>query len=248
MQDGSVEDDACISEAIQKDFVDSNLMVTEENQKFYLDYLSAKKEKDGFNPTSLTLMVSQECNLRCIYCYGNGGEYNKRGLMNFEVAKQAVDFLVKNSKSNDLSVVFFGGEPLLNFTLMKQVVEYCNTISSKAFKYSITTNGLLINPEVENFLLENKFTIQISMDGVEGRIIQYASQQGWLPINESIYSPQDRFTSFSCYLLDHEPERYHEIFEAVNEIGLEEDEAWAVIEKSYPEIYQDFNLWSGKGE
>ena len=167
LQHSSVEDDTCISEAIQKEFVDSNLMVTEQNQKFYLDYIAAKKEKDGFNPTSLTLMISQECNLRCIYCYGNGGEYNKRGLMNFEVAKQAVDFLVKNSKSNDLSVVFFGGEPLLNFTLMKQVVDYCKTISSKTFTYSITTNGLLITPEVESFLLENKFTIQISMDGDE---------------------------------------------------------------------------------
>ncbi len=83
---------------------------------------------------------------------------------------------------------------------------------------------------------------------VENRIIQYASQQGWLPINEYTYSPQNKFTSFSCYLLENELERYQEIFEAVNEFGLEEDEVWAVIEKSYPEIYQDFNLWSGKGE
>jgi hypothetical protein len=93
----------------------------------------------------------------------------------------------------------------------------------------------------------NLATLQMK-SAVEGRIIQYASQQGWLPINDYIYTPVSEFALFSCYLLEHETERYREIFEAVNEARLEEDEVWAIIEKSYPEIYQDFRIWSGKGE
>ncbi len=81
---------------------------------------------------------------------------------------------------------------------------------------------------------------------VENRIIQYAVQQGWLPINDYTYTPANEFSLFSCYLLENEPERYHEIFEAVNKDELEDDEVWAIIEKSYPEIYQDFKLWSAK--
>ena len=83
---------------------------------------------------------------------------------------------------------------------------------------------------------------------VENRIIQYAVQQGWLPINDYTYTTANEFSLFSCYLLENEPERYHEIFEAVNKDDLEDDEVWAIIEKSYPEIYQDFNIWSSKGE
>jgi len=83
---------------------------------------------------------------------------------------------------------------------------------------------------------------------VEDMIIQYASQQGWLPVNDLTYTPDNEFSLFSCYLLENEPERYHEIFEAMNVVGLEDDEVWAIVEKSYPEIYQDFKVWSSKGE
>jgi len=85
-------------------------------------------------------------------------------------------------------------------------------------------------------------------DAVKVSIIQYAAQQGWLPVSDYPYIPDNEFSLFSCYLLENEPERYREIFEAVNVDGLEDDEFWAIIEKSFPEIYQDFNIWSGKGE
>lgn len=130
-----------------------------------------KKERKSYprDVRGITLMISQDCNLRCTYCYGDGGEYFDKGHMSFEVAQKAVDFLVKNSITKDpLLISFLGGEPLINFKLIKEVVQYCKYImenSNKKFRYSITTNGTVFNDEINKFLIENKFTTQISVDG-----------------------------------------------------------------------------------
>lgn len=109
--------------------------------------------------------------------------------------------------------------------------------------------GRYISSMLNSSGLKNKNGATYKMRvAVENRIIQYAVQQGWLPINDYTYTPANEFSLFSCYLLENEPERYHEIFEAVNKDELEDDEVWAIIEKSYPEIYEDFNIWSSKGE
>ena len=68
-------------------------------------------------------MLAQECNMRCSYCYGEGGEYNNKGIMTENVAFQAIDYLVKNSTDELLHIAFLGGEPLLNFPLLKKVVD-----------------------------------------------------------------------------------------------------------------------------
>lgn len=118
--------------------------------------------------SAIILMVVQECNLRCVYCYGNGGEYTNKGIMSEKTAFDSVDFLINNSDDEELFITFFGGEPLLNFKLIKEVVEYCKKReidTRKKFRYSITTNGTLINKEIEEFLKDNKFIIQISIDG-----------------------------------------------------------------------------------
>lgn len=118
--------------------------------------------------SALVLMIVQECNLRCIYCYGDCGEYENKGIMSKETAFDSVDYLIENSDEDDIFITFFGGEPLLNFKLIKEVVDYCKykeSKSKKKFKYSITTNGTLINEEIEKFLKDNQFVIQISIDG-----------------------------------------------------------------------------------
>lgn len=122
--------------------------------------------------SALTLMIIQECNLKCKYCYGDGGEYNDKGKMKKEVALQAVDFLIDETDCDNLSIAFLGGEPLLNFNLIKEVVKYCKMLEidkGKKFTYSITTNGTLINREIEKFLEDNHFTIQISLDGLKDK-------------------------------------------------------------------------------
>lgn len=121
--------------------------------------------------SSLTLFMIQECNLRCTYCYGEEGEYHEKGRMTDEVAFAAVDFLIKQSgKNQNLNITFFGGEPLLNFSLIQQTVNYVKKqalLYNKDFTFSITTNGTLITSKIKDFFYENNFSVQISIDGDE---------------------------------------------------------------------------------
>ena len=128
------------------------------------------KENLNRSLSSITLMLAQECNLRCVYCYGNGGVYGDRGVMDLETAINAVNYLIRVSREDKLYIVFFGGEPLLKFDVIKKVVLYCKRKEAeigKKFYFSITTNGTLINEEIEQFLIENKFAVQISIDGTK---------------------------------------------------------------------------------
>jgi uncharacterized protein len=122
--------------------------------------------------SSLVLNVSQTCNLSCKYCYGNSGTYNcDIPFMSQETAKAALDFLIKASvDKRTYEVVFFGGEPLLNFQLIQYVVGFCKEIElreRRKFKFSVTTNGTVINDEIIDFLKRNQFGIMVSFDGVK---------------------------------------------------------------------------------
>ncbi|WP_068497786.1 PapB family radical SAM/SPASM ranthipeptide maturase [Paenibacillus kribbensis] len=124
-----------------------------------------------FKLSSLTLFMVQECNLRCTYCYGEEGEYNQKGKMTSEIAKTAVDFLIKQSGELErLNITFFGGEPLLNFPLIQETVQYVHEqskIHNKKFSFSITTNGTLITPKIKDFFYNHHFSVQTSIDGDE---------------------------------------------------------------------------------
>lgn len=130
--------------------------------------VSNKVKELELSPMGVTLMIVQECNLRCTYCYGDGGEYQDKGKMSLEVAQKSIDFLVANTKNKDLLVCFLGGEPMMNFPLIQDVVTYCEQYEKKTsfhFRYTITTNGTIWNDDVEKFFREKKFTVQISVDG-----------------------------------------------------------------------------------
>jgi uncharacterized protein len=115
---------------------------------------------------SMCLNVAQCCNMRCKYCFAGDGEYNRAGLMPFEIAKAAVDFLVANSgERKTLEIDFFGGEPLLNFEVVKQTVEYAEKIPGKDFDFTITTNGILLDDEKIDYINENMSNIVLSLDG-----------------------------------------------------------------------------------
>ena len=129
-----------------------------------------KKKHLDMNLSALTLMVCQECNMKCAYCYGEGGEYKNKGRMSKKTAFRAVDYLIENSKDDELGIAFLGGEPLMNFELIKEVVGYCSKKSNetgKKFKFTITTNGTLLTPEKEKFLIDNHIMTQISIDGTK---------------------------------------------------------------------------------
>lgn len=122
------------------------------------------------NLTQLILQVTQNCNLRCDYCIYSGGYYtrthsNKK--MNFELAKSGIDYLIKHSRnSQKLFLGFYGGEPLLEFNLIKKCIEYIEQEGEgKKFDYVITTNATLINDEILEFFVKNDFKVTISLDG-----------------------------------------------------------------------------------
>lgn len=112
-------------------------------------------------PAELLLMISQDCNLRCKYCYATGGSYGeKRRFMDTKTAEKAID--VAFSLGNIKSIVFFGGEPLLNFELIKHLVNYTK---KRDIVYGFVTNGTLLTDEMIKFFKKNNFYITISLDG-----------------------------------------------------------------------------------
>lgn len=119
---------------------------------------------------ALCLHIAHDCNLSCRYCFAGEGEYKgNRSLMSFETGKKALDFLVENSGNRrNLEVDFFGGEPLLNFDVVKQIVAYGRQIErekEKHFRFTLTTNGVLLNDEVIDFANREMDNIVLSIDG-----------------------------------------------------------------------------------
>ena len=119
---------------------------------------------------SLCLMVAQDCNLRCKYCFGDGGSYgNKRAVMSEEVGRRAVDFIIENSGNRrHCEIDFFGGEPLINLKVVKAVTEYVRQRereTDKIFKLTLTTNGMLLNDKAIKWLNDNNISLVLSLDG-----------------------------------------------------------------------------------
>ena len=119
---------------------------------------------------ALCLHVTHDCNLACRYCFAEEGEYHgQRALMSFEVGKQALDFLIEHSGNRtNLEVDFFGGEPLMNWDVVKQLVEYGRSREAetgKRFRFTVTTNGVLLNDEMMDFINREMHNVVLSIDG-----------------------------------------------------------------------------------
>lgn len=147
--------------------VKAEKLYTEDNYKSMAGIL---KERSGDVVKALCLHVAHTCNLNCSYCFASQGKYHgKGGLMSFEVGKQALDFLIKNSGTRkNLEVDFFGGEPLLNWDVCKQLVAYAREqekIHNKNFRFTLTTNGVLIDDDVIDFSNKEMSNVVLSLDG-----------------------------------------------------------------------------------
>ena len=137
---------------------------------------------------ALCIHIAHTCNLNCEYCFASQGKYHgDRALMSFETGKQALDFLVANSGSRrNLEVDFFGGEPLMNFDVVKQMVEYARSIEkehNKNFRFTLTTNGMLIDDDVIEFANKEMSNVVLSLDGrkeIHDRYrVDYAGNGSW---------------------------------------------------------------------
>ncbi len=119
---------------------------------------------------ALCLHIAHDCNLACRYCFAEEGEYHgRRALMSFEVGKKALDFLIANSGSRrNLEVDFFGGEPLMNWQVVKDLVAYGRQqekLHDKHFRFTVTTNGVLLNDEIQEFINQEMDNVVLSLDG-----------------------------------------------------------------------------------
>ncbi len=149
-----------------QELIDKEQLFTEDIYKEYV--ADFKKRKTVVK--ALCLHIAHDCNLACRYCFAEEGEYHgRRALMSYEVGKKALDFLIANSGNREhLEVDFFGGEPLMNWDVVKRLVEYGRSQEEKhhkKFRFTLTTNGVLLNDEIMEFCNKEMSNVVLSLDG-----------------------------------------------------------------------------------
>lgn len=171
-------------EAVQEilELKEAGMLFTEDK---YKDYIFDFKNRETV-VKALCLHVAHDCNLACRYCFAEEGEYHgRRALMSFAVGKKALDFLVRNSGNRvNLEVDFFGGEPLMNWQVVKELVAYGRSLEEpyhKKFRFTLTTNGVLLDDAIQEFLNREMTNVVLSIDGrrkVNDRMRPFRGGQG----------------------------------------------------------------------
>lgn len=154
--------ESCYQEIVE--LYNDKILFSEDDYEKYADYAVASPIK------AMCLNIAHDCQLRCKYCFASTGDFGKgRKLMSFETARHAIDYLLENSGDRpNLEVDFFGGEPLMNFGVVKQTVEYARSREAeynKKFRFTITTNGLLLDDEKIEYINKEMHNVVLSIDG-----------------------------------------------------------------------------------
>ncbi len=195
-----------IKKAVTEKYKDRDDVTEKDIENCYAQLLEMQKNgqmftTDSFEPMAgtlkartsgvvkaLCLHIAHTCNLNCSYCFASQGKYHgERALMSYEVGKRALDFLIENSGTRrNLEVDFFGGEPLMNFDVVKQLVAYARSIEkekNKNFRFTLTTNGVLVDDDVIEFSNREMSNVVLSLDGrkeVHDRNrVDYAGNGSW---------------------------------------------------------------------
>ncbi len=186
-QIGDRYSDEEIKEAIEEinELRDSGTLYAKDIYEPYVEKFAQSKEKDQI-VKAMCLHIAHDCNLRCKYCFAEEGEYHgKRALMSFEVGAKALDYLIEHSGNRrNLEVDFFGGEPTMNFDVVKRLVEYGRSKEkekNKNFRFTLTTNGVLLNEDILDFANREMGNLVLSIDGrkeVNDRMRPTASGSG----------------------------------------------------------------------
>ena len=148
-----------------KTLKEEGLLFTEDTYETHPSFVERKKVVKA-----LCLHVVHDCNLKCKYCFAAQGDFGgQKEMMSFEVGKKAIDYLIANSGNRrNLEIDFFGGEPLMNFDVVKQLVEYGRKVEknhNKNIRFTITTNGILLDDEKIDYINENMHNVVLSLDG-----------------------------------------------------------------------------------
>lgn len=152
----------CYDEIVE--LYNGKILFSEDDYEKYAKYSVASPVK------AMCLNIAHDCQLRCKYCFASTGDFGKgRKLMSLETGKHAIDFLLENSGDRpNLELDFFGGEPLMNFNVVKQIVEYARSREkeyNKKFRFTITTNGLLLDDDKIDFINREMSNVVLSIDG-----------------------------------------------------------------------------------
>lgn len=234
--------------------------------------LFTKDEYEGYimdfkrRPTvvkALCLHIAHDCNLACRYCFAEEGEYHgHRELMSFEVGKKALDFLIANSgHRRNLEVDFFGGEPLMNWKVVKDLVAYGREqekLHDKKFRFTLTTNGVLLNDEVMEFANREMGNVVLSIDGrkeIHDHMRPFRGGQGsydrivpkFRKFAES--RNQDKYYvrgTFTHYNLDFSEDVLHLADLGFKQISVEpvvaeDSEAYALREEDLPKLFEEYD-------
>ncbi len=212
---------------------------------------------------SMCLHISHDCNLRCKYCFASTGDFGTgRKLMDFETGKAAIDFLLERSVGRpNLEVDFFGGEPMINFGVVKQVVDYARSKEKeydKNFSFTITTNGMIMSDEDVDYINENMSNVVLSIDGrkeindrmrprVDGsgsydRIIKnfkkLVSKRG-----DKEYYVRGTYTRYNLDFTEDILSLYREGFDQISVEPVMEDPTmdYAITEKDLDRIYEEYD-------
>lgn len=211
---------------------------------------------------SLCLHISHDCNLRCGYCFAGSGNFGgERTMMTKEVGRQAIDFLIANSGGRRNSEIdFFGGEPLLNFDTVRDLIDYGNkqaALHDKEFKFTLTTNALLLNDDIIAYLNDHKVSMVLSLDGrpeVHDRMRptcggggSYAAVQPKISKlvesrNNQGYYVRGTFTKLN---MDFDADVQHMAELGYQQLSVEpvvgEDETYAFAEQDLPKLYAAYD-------
>ncbi len=212
---------------------------------------------------ALCLHIAHDCNLACRYCFAEEGEYHgRRAVMSYEVGKAALDFLIKNSGNRrNLEVDFFGGEPLMNFEVVKKLVAYGREqekIHNKNFRFTLTTNGVLLNDEIMEFANQEMANVVLSIDGrkeVNDRMRPFRKGAGSYDLivpkfqkfaesrNQEKYYVRGTFThnnlDFSEDVLHLADLGFRQI--SVEPVVAEPTESYALQEEDLPRLFEEYD-------
>ena len=212
---------------------------------------------------ALCLHIAHDCNLACQYCFAEEGEYHgRRALMSFEVGKKALDFLIANSGNRrNLEVDFFGGEPLMNWQVVKDLVAYGREqekLHDKKFRFTLTTNGVLLNDEVMDFCNREMGNVVLSIDGrkeVHDKMRPFRKGAGSYDLIVPKFQQfaesrhQDKYYvrgTFTHYNLDFSEDVLHLADLGFKQISVEPvvaepKESYAIREEDLPKLFEEYD-------
>ena len=212
---------------------------------------------------ALCLHIAHDCNLACQYCFAEEGEYHgRKALMSFEVGKKALDFLIANSGNRrNLEVDFFGGEPLMNWQVVKDLVAYGREqekLHDKNFRFTLTTNGVLLNDEIMEFCNKEMANVVLSIDGrkeVHDKMRPFRKGAGSYDLivpkfqkfaesrHQDKYYVRGTFThynpDFSADVLHLADLGFKQI--SVEPVVAEKEEPYAITEEDLPKLFEEYD-------